>query len=177
LLGPGYFPEVNRLETGKVDSVVLEKTEVFLVKLRNYYTKKMNTNAAARERKVTEMTRTPALKALFDDQRDRFVNKAVSDAVENITSPERIIEYDGELVQKIYPIYADGRRPKHKLDYGANFYEPSKHVAGFRINTLHFNLSVIWLMTAILFVTLYLDVLKRVVRRLEGSRKYRIKDK
>ncbi|HTF18997.1 MAG TPA: ATP-binding cassette domain-containing protein [Chryseolinea sp.] len=176
-LNPGLFPEVSRLQVGKVDSVVLEKTEKFLVKLRQYYTNKMNTATAAREQQVLEMTKTPALKVSFEDHRSRFVNKAVADAVENIASPDRIIEYDGELVQKIYPIYADGRRPRHKLDFAANFYEPSKHFAGERINTLHFNLAVIWSMTATMFITLYLDVLKRVVRRLEGSRKYRIKEK
>jgi len=177
MLNPGVFPEVNRLETGKVDSLVLEKAEKFLAKLRQYYTNKMNEASTGREKKVAGMTKTPASKAAFDDHRNRFVNKAVADAVENLSSPDRIIEYDGELVQKIYPIYADGRRPRHELDFAANFYEASKHFAGKRIDTLSFNLAVIWSMTAVLLVTLYLDVLKRVVKRLEGSRKYKVKDK
>jgi ABC-type multidrug transport system ATPase subunit len=177
MLNPGVFPEVNRLETGKVDSMVLEKAEKFLSKLRQYYTNKMNEASTAREKQVAAMTSTPAQRIAFDDHRNRFVNKAVADAVENISSPDRIIEYDGELVQKIYPIYADGRRPRHELDFAANFYEPSKHFAGKKINTLQFNLAVIWSMTTVLLVTLYLDVLKRVVKRLEGSRKYRVKDK
>lgn len=171
------FPEVVRLEIGKVDSAVLEKAETFLTKLRDIYTKRLNKAASAKEKQVGEMTRTPALQSAFESQRNRYVNKAVSDAVENITSPDRIIEYDGELVQKIYPIYADGRRPKHVFDLAANFYEPGKHFAGRKINTLHFNLTIVWLMTAVMLVTLYLDVLKRVVKRLEGSRKYRVKEK
>jgi ABC-type multidrug transport system ATPase subunit len=177
MLNPGVFPEVNRLETGKVDSMVLEKAEKFLSKLRQYYTNKMNEASTAREKRVAAMTSTPAQRIAFEDHRNRFVNKAVADAVENLSSPDRIIEYDGELVQKIYPIYADGRRPRHELDFAANFYEPAKHFAGRRINTLQFNLAVIWSMTAVLLVTLYLDVLKRVVKRLEGSRKYRVRDK
>ncbi|MGC3946845.1 MAG: ABC transporter permease [Chryseolinea sp.] len=171
------FPEITRLETGKVDSMVLEKTEVFLSKLRDYYINQMKKASASREQLVQSMTRTPALQAEFDDHRNRFVNKAVADAVENISSPDRIIEYDGELVQKIYPVYSEGRRPRHLLDFSANFYEANKQFAGKRINTLPFNLAVIWIMTGLCFIALYLDLLKRIVKRLEGSRKYRVKDK
>jgi hypothetical protein len=171
------FPEVTRLQTGQVDSVVLEKTGQFLSKLRTYYTNRMNMTATEREKRVAQMTRTPALEKAFEDSRNRYVNKAVSDAVENISSLDRIIEYDGELVQKVYPIYADGRMPKSKFDFAANFYEPRKHFLGVHFDTLHFNLAVIWTITAMMLVTLYLDVLKRVVRRLEGSRKYKVRDK
>jgi hypothetical protein len=171
------FPEVERLQTGQVDSVVLEKAGLFLNKLKMYYAARMSNTTTAREQRIAEMTRTPQLQAEFDASRNRYVNKAVSDAVENITSPDRIIEYDGELVQKIYPIYADGRRPKSKFDFAANFYEPRKHFLGVHFDTLKFNLAVIWAITAMMLVTLYLDVLKRAVKRLEGSRKYRVKDK
>jgi len=40
-----------------------------------------------------------------------------------------------------------------------------------------FNTSVIWLMTLILFVTLYFDALRKFIQLLEGSRKYRKKDR
>lgn len=177
MLKPGIFPEVNRLQTGMVDSMVLEKTAKFITTLRQYYTNKMNKATADREERVAAMTKTPVMEAAFEEQRSRYVNKAVADAVENITSAERIIEYEDELIQKIYPIYADGRHPRHGLDFDANFYEPQKHLLGARFDTLPFNLTVIWSMTAFLLVTLYLDALKRLVKRLEGSRKYRVKDR
>ena len=172
-----FFPELDRLQTGKVDSTVLEKAQNFLNRLRRFYSDQMSKASRSKEELVKSMTATPAQQAAFDAQRNRYVNKAVADVVENISSPDRIIEYDNELVQKIYPIYADGRQPRHALDFSANFYEPAKHLFGRRIDTLPFNLGVIWCMTALCFVTLYLDVLKRVVKRLEGSRKYRVKEK
>lgn len=176
MLNPGVFPEVGRLQTGEVDSIVLEKASKFLNTLRQYYTNKMNKATAAREQKVADMTRDAAAKIAFDKSRGRFVNKAVSDAVENISSPDRIIDYQGELVQKIYPIYSDGRSPRHAFDFAASFYEPRKHFLGRWFNTLPFNVTVIWSMTAVLLITLYLDVLRRFIRRLEGSRKYKVKN-
>ena len=107
--------------------------------------------------------------------RARYTNKAVSDAVRNTTSPDRILEYDGRLVQRIYPIYEDDHDPTDLLDFSADLFQPTKHFAGFTFDTLYFNLSVIWAMTIILYITLYFDVLKRGIQKLELHRKYRRK--
>jgi hypothetical protein len=48
---------------------------------------------------------------------------------------------------------------------------------GYYFDTLYFNIAVIWSMTVFLFVTLYLDGLKRLIKRLEGSRRYRVTEK
>lgn len=176
-IGEDKFPEVNRLVMGKLDSTVLEKTSKFLSALRQYYILKMNRASEQKEKLIAMLTDTPAKAAQYEAQRNRYANKAVADAVENISSPERIVEYNGTLVQKIYPIYLDDHKPSNKLDFSANLYQPTKHFAGFYFVTLYFNLAIVWCMTLLLFITLYGDVLKRLIKRLEGSRKYRIKDK
>jgi ABC transport system ATP-binding/permease protein len=56
-------------------------------------------------------------------------------------------------------------------------YQPTKYFAGKEFYTLYFNIAVIWFMTGLFFVTLYFDLLKRLIKRLETSRKYRVKDK
>ena len=106
-----------------------------------------------------------------------YTNEAVIDAVQNTSSADRIVEYDGTLVQKIYPIYFDDHKPRHLFDFSANLYQPTKHFGGIYWDTLYFNVAVIWSMTVFLFITLYFDILKRFIKRLEGSRKYRKKDK
>ncbi len=171
------FPEADQLAIGKLDSTVLTKASKFLVTLKQYYSRRMVKATQEREKMIASLTSTPTTAAGFEQQKNRFVNKAVSEAVENISSPDRIVEYDGNLVQKIYPIYSDDHRPNHTLDFSANFYQPTKHFAGSNFNTLYFNLAVIWGMTILLFITLYLDALKRLIKRLESSRKYRIKEK
>ena len=106
-----------------------------------------------------------------------YVNDAVTDAVLNVSALQRIVEYDGRLIQKIYPIYQDEHNPKHIFDFSANLYQPTKHFAGSSWNTLHFNIVVIWSMTVVFFVTLYFDVLKHLVRWLESTRKSKKKPK
>jgi len=176
-IGEEKFPAVDSLVVGRIDSLLLQKTSRFLASLRQYYGLKMKNVSEQREKLVADLTNTPAKSLEYEAARIRFANKAVTDAVENISSPQRIVEYNGKLVQKIYPIYLNDHKPAHHFDFSANLYQPSKHFAGIYFDTLYFNLTIIWLMTLLLFITLYFDALKRLIKRLEGSRKYRIKDK
>lgn len=175
-IGEDKFPELEKLAIGKIDSTVLQKTSKFLHSLKQYYSRKKSRAGEDREKLIIALTNTPEKAAHFAALKASFANKAVADAVENI-SAERIVEYDGTLVQKIYPIYLSDHYPSNKLDFSANLYQPTKHFAGHNFDTLYFNLAMVWCMTLLLFVTLYLDLLKRLIKRLERGRKYRIKDK
>jgi hypothetical protein len=106
-----------------------------------------------------------------------YVNQAVTDAVKNITTTERIVEYKGNLIQKIYPVYMDEHRPSQLFDFSANLYQPTKHFMGVKFDTFYFNISVIWSMTLVLFITLYFDSLKNIIKIMEGNRKYRRRDR
>src|SRR5690606_13520576 len=118
---------------------------------------------------IARLTSTEEGKRVLNEERSRYVNVAVSDAVKKLDVPERIVEYDGRLVQRIYPIYLDKVRPRHWLDYSANLYQPIKHFMGHTFDTLYFNIAVIWLMTAVLFITLYADLLKRIMKAFYGK--------
>jgi len=95
--------------------------------------------------------------------------------VQHTTDPARIVEWDGELLQKIYPIYNEEQRPSGPLDFRAEFYSPVKHMFGMKFDTLYFNIAVIWFMTITMYVTLYFDVLGRLVNSVEMWKKYRRK--
>ncbi|MBT1701397.1 ATP-binding cassette domain-containing protein [Fulvivirgaceae bacterium PWU4] len=176
-VGEDKFPDINRLAIGKFDSSVYVKTNQFLTTLKQYYANRLNRAAGEKEKLIAQMTSTPERKAAFEASKAKYVNEAVTDAVKNMTNAERIVSYDGELIQKIYPIYMDEHRPEHAFDFSASLYQPVKHFLGFNIDTLYFNIAVIWSMTVVLFVTLYFDGLKRLIKLLEGNRKYRRRDR
>ncbi len=128
-----------------------------------------------REMLTAQMTNTPEKLALFNEMKVRYQNEAVTNLVENNTDPVRIIQWNGELLQKIYPIYSDDRRPSSAVDFRAPFYSPVKQMFGKKFNTLYFNIAVIWSMTIGLFITLYFELLKKLVNSFELWRKYRRK--
>lgn len=177
LVGEDKFPEVERLKVGKFDSLTYVKTTRFLNTLKHYYGKRMGRAIHEREQLLESLTASPEKAMMFASMRSRYANKAVTDAVKNVTTADRIIDYDGVLVQKVFPIYMDDPKPRHVLDFSANLYQPAKYFAGHMVDTFIFNIGVIWFMTFILFITLYFDALRRFIQLLEGSRKYKKKDR
>jgi hypothetical protein len=165
------------LAIGKFDSTVYNSTSRFLNTLKQFYSNRLNRAALEKEVLISELTVTPEQKLSFESKKERFVNQAVTDAVKNMTASERIVSYEGKIIQKIYPIYMDEHRPAHKFDFSANLYQPTKHFLNIHFDTLYFNIAVIWSMTLFLFVTLYFDALKRFIKILEGNRKYRRRDR
>lgn len=176
LVGEDKLPEINRLAIGKFDSVAYDSTNRFLARLKNYYTARINRAATEREKFIEKQTNTDEKALAYENFRKRYANKTVGEWVKNVSNMERIVEYEGRFIQKFYPIYMEEHRPKHVLDYTANFYQPTKYFAGRVYNTLYINIAVIWILTAILFITLYFDLLRKLML-LVNNRKYRKRER
>lgn len=175
-VGENRFPYLEKLQIGKFDSVAYYKTDTFLIKLNKYYTIREHNATEAKDSIIRQLTNTPEKLELFDQSRMRFVNEAVNDWVTNSNDPMRIVEWKGELIQKLSPIYFDDHRPSNPLDFRANFYVPTKYFAGKKFDTLYFNISFIWFITILLYIALYFQLFKKLVNSLETYRKYRGKD-
>jgi hypothetical protein len=174
-IGEDKFPAIKQFEKGHFSVSLYDSTRWFLAQLKNYYAYQYNRAMEKRDAFIARMTATPDQAAAFLKLRQKYVNQAVADWVKNAGATQRIIAYKGRLVQKYQPIYQDEHRPKGFFDYDANFFQPTKHFVGFVFNTLWFNLIVIWLMTAVLAITLYADVLRRAVTWVENRKYYRLR--
>lgn len=177
LVGSDKFPDLEKLEIGKFDSITYQNTARFITVLKSYYQLRNNRAISEREKLIASMTDTPEKLAAFNAGRMQYQNESVTRMVENSNDPVRILEWKGQLVQKIYPIYFEEHRPKHSFDFSANFYNPTKHFMGRYYDTLYFNITIIWCMSLILYITLYFDLLKRGVQSIENRIKYRKTDK
>ena len=162
LVGEDKFDAYHKLTVDKFDNWTADKTEVFLNTLGRFYNNFFNEANNKKEKAIFLLTQSPEKKRQFEYLRDNYYNKTVANLVKNTNDPNRIIEYDGRLIQKIYPVFMEPQ-PNHALDFRTQFYAGEKYFAGYIFNTLQFNLAVIWLMSIILFVTLYYDVLRKIV--------------
>jgi ABC-type multidrug transport system ATPase subunit/uncharacterized tellurite resistance protein B-like protein len=174
-VGENKLPDVDRLAPGKFDSTVYRNVQKFLITLRQYYGIRNAKATEDKEKLILAMTKTPEQKEEFERKRLKYQNESVNRLVENSTDPMRIVEWHSELVQKIYPIYFEDHRPAYHFDFRENFYVPQKHFMGRKFDTLYFNIAIIWLMTIILYITLYFEALKKLVHALAMRRKYKQK--
>lgn len=167
VIGKQHFLEVALLQPATFDSTVYNKTKSFLLQLKQFYINEASHAAKEKEKRIQAMKDLLGGDKEFERFRQSYQNEAIAVLVKNLEEPLRIIESHGRLVQKIYPIYKDPE-PDHLIDFDAQFYLPSKHFLKAKIDTLSFNLSVIWLMSIMLYITLYYDVLRRLLNRLEN---------
>ena len=156
------FEELNKLNSTDFDILIASKLKQHLAKINTYYVRKYNSIYKQKEEYLSSLNQD--LKKL----QNQYNNKYLYDITRNINTENRIYEDEGELVQKIYPIYQTPEYT-HFLDYRTQFYLPEKHLFGTIFDTFWFNLSVIWAFTIALFLMLYYKSLYKVVSIFEKS--------
>ncbi|MCG8309210.1 MAG: ATP-binding cassette domain-containing protein [Cytophagales bacterium] len=109
--------------------------------------------------------------------KDQHYNESLTDLVRNLAVKDRIIEFKGNLLQIIDPVFNEPKNPKNLLDYRSHFFAPKKHFLGHYFDTYWFNLAVIWGMTILLYIALYFEWLRKLINSFEGlKRKNNSKD-
>ena len=161
-VGRDRFTRLPDLTADRFDSTVYADTKQFFDALKKFYIHRYNAADSKKETDIESRTRTAAQEKEFENWRHAYQNEAIADLVKNTTETHRIIEKDGKLIQKIFPIYKDPD-PDHLVDFDAQFYMPAKHFLNQNIDTYYFNLGVIWSMTIVLALALYFEVLRKVV--------------
>jgi hypothetical protein len=156
------FKSLDGFTLETYDSAVFRETSNFLDALKKYYVNRYNSADREKEKMVKRLTNSPEQEKEFEALRQSHQNEAITELVKNMAETNRIIEKDGRLVQKFYPVYKDPD-PDHMVDFDAQFYMPAKHFLNQNIDTFFFNIGVIWSMTIVLAVTLYYEVLKKIV--------------
>jgi hypothetical protein len=175
LVGRDKFPEVDSLAIKKFDSTVYQKAHHFLVTLKESYGIRSQKATEAKEKAIMQLTNSPEKKIVFENFKLKYQNEAVIKTVENANGTVRIAEWEGALIQKIYPIYFNGHRPEHTVDFRENFYVPQKYAWGIKWDTLYFNIAIIWAISALLYLTLYFELLQKLVHSFELRRRYKRK--
>jgi ABC transport system ATP-binding/permease protein len=79
----------------------------------------------------------------------------------------KILEYKNNYIQNYDPVYLDPEK-KGILSFRTHFFSPTKYFFGNQTDTFSFNISLVLLSTFILYLTLYYELLGKVVRFIEN---------
>ena len=97
--------------------------------------------------------------------KDNYWNESIDNLVRNAGEMlEKTIIVNNEIVFRTEQIYRDA--PKDEF-LRAHFYAPRKNVLGKYYDTFWVNVGVIWSMTIVLVITLYFDLLKKLLTGME----------
>ncbi|NPA36443.1 MAG: ATP-binding cassette domain-containing protein [Chlorobi bacterium] len=157
------FKEVSELTPDKFTPEVAKKLKVHLEKLKKYYSKLFFAANSKKERFIEANIRADREK--FERIKDNYFNESISDIVRKVFEKNKILREGDKLIQMVDPIYQIPE-PQNALDFRTHFFAPEKHIFGKFYDTLWFNIAVVWLLTIMLYVVLYYDLLRKALTRL-----------
>ncbi|MEJ7643573.1 MAG: ATP-binding cassette domain-containing protein [Chryseolinea sp.] len=141
------------------------RLEEFFTAYRKFYQDAYNLAVYRKEGLINKNEKQPGY--ILNDYKNRYYNESLADLVKNVSEKDRIIEYKAELYQQINPIFLDPL-PSGPLDYRAHFFAPQKNLFGITVSTFLFNTLVIWLMSIVLYIALYFELLRKLINSFSG---------
>jgi hypothetical protein len=159
------FPSLVKLDfhqalvPGNYSKTIGAELGEYIEEYRKHYQKIYNQNVLLREKKMAHFEKQGFP---INEEKNHYFNESLSDLVRNTSTKQRLLEYQGELLQQINPIFQEAK-PASVLDYRAPFFVAKKNFLGQTMGTFIFNLLVIWVMSMFFYVTLYFELLKKVV--------------
>jgi ABC-type multidrug transport system ATPase subunit len=162
------FAKMDELVPGKFTAATAESVQEYLTLLDGYYGEKFQRITRQKENYFNYfLDRDPDA---YNALRDQYHNEGISDIVRKVYEKNKILEYNHELVQHYDPIYQDPYVGS-MLTLRTHFYSPVKPFLGKTYDTFWYNMCVIWLLTALLYMALYFEWLKKLIDRSQRLKK------
>ena len=147
-----FFLNNKLLNINDITIKILKEALIYLQNTRDFYSR-LYKHIVTHKNEL----RSKENKNYITKLKREHYNESLEEFVTNKNEYKRIIEYQGELIQKTDPIYLDPVNYMVK----AHFYAPRKKVFGYYISTIWVNIGVIWISSILLFTALYFRILKK----------------
>jgi ABC-type multidrug transport system ATPase subunit len=160
-----YAKAVASIQAETFTKAQADQMRDYLSLVNSVYIKIYNTNSDVRDQLIRKLSSTPEQKEEFMRQKDAYMNESLSDLVRNANEFNKILEQGGKLIQRTDPVYLE---PYHYNFVNAHFFAPRKKIFGHYIDTYWVNIMVIWGMTVLMIITLYYDLLRKLIEGIEN---------
>jgi len=154
------FSELNNLTIENFTADIGFMAIEFADGANKHYAKQFGIFSNKKDKIIDYLNRTQP--DLYRLKQNMYHNENLSDYVKKVFEKNQILRYNNNLVQQYDPIYQDPR-PDHLLSARAHFLAPRKHFLGHYFDTFWFNISVLWLFSIILYITLYYESFKKLL--------------
>lgn len=161
-IGEDKFTKLDLLKCGHLNKNLYDELSVFLKSLKIMYHTRQKIARDEKEERIAMMCDSPDGIANYQKMIKDYTNDQVASLVLDKMDATRILEDRGRLYQKVYPAYLKPD-PRGFFDYRTLFYAPVKYFAGGYHGVLMFNIAVIWVMSFLLIITLYFNLLSKLI--------------
>jgi ABC-type multidrug transport system ATPase subunit len=140
-----------------VDVQTLEQTEIWIQRLESYFIRYYNDLYAQSQMSLQPKLSDETQRLAYVKLKNDHLNESIEDILTRKNDLKKIVRYDNRLVQKSNLVY---RMPRYSGLFGAHFYSPFKRIGGYMFPTFWMNVLVIWGMTIMAGIALYVDLPK-----------------
>jgi len=151
------FKQLTELTLENCTPEMLESTKNYIQEVSDYYNEILNNIITKKEEMVAQLENSGEYLKKYN----QFYNENVADIVKRSLEKNKILRYNGTLIQLIDPIYQDS--PNTFISFKTPFFIAKKTMFGKALGTLQFNLIIIWAFSIMLYIALYLDWLKKII--------------
>ncbi|MGQ1787323.1 MULTISPECIES: ATP-binding cassette domain-containing protein [unclassified Saccharicrinis] len=156
---------VNPLSTN-LSEYSIERMSSTLDSLESFFQKQYKTSRNHKDNSFRELEAKLGGSDKLFEKKQKYHNKKLAAMLLKKGELKQITFKNGEYIPKKDPVLRNG-----SSEWGrAHFFAPNKKMAGITISTPIFNVLVIWLSTFLLYITLYLDVLRHIISYFEKFR-------
>ena len=150
--------DLSLLTPEKFDFEAADKLDDFVRTMGERYAKEFERAITEKERVISFMLDQDT--KLYNYLKNSRQSEHLGEIVKKSFEKNKILEFDHELVQQIDPIYKDPTTTG-LINVRTHFFAPRKYFAKTFFDTYWFNISLIWVYSALLYVMLYYDGLKK----------------
>ncbi|MCX6333877.1 MAG: ATP-binding cassette domain-containing protein [Bacteroidia bacterium] len=148
----------SSLNPGNFNADVAKEAKAFLESLKKPFKRARNSAIAQSDIITANIIKEIGMDGLVKLQAD-YENKWLKDLVLANDNFEKTYETRNKIIQKYEPGYM-----KATSKYGrAHFYAPVKKLGNFEIVTYWFNMAVVWIVSFLLYIALYYNLLRKLI--------------
>lgn len=152
----GTNRELRRLDPQHANVPLMKS---YLKKWKEYLINRSNNLALEKDSLTLDLAEKMGGISNLVQFKQKYHNEAIEDLVLKTNDLKKIVEYQGRIIRKDTPIF---QIPRSRFGR-AQFFSASKFIGGLEIDTVFFNVLVLWFMTCILYIALVNDWLRKII--------------
>lgn len=157
---PLFFEDIGLLNPENFGAQIARKVYTYLKDLDDYYGSVYYVANTLRQNRINyELENRPEI---YKEYFDSYHNESIKDILKKVYETNKIIEFDGNLIQNIDPIFLDPIALS-PFQIRTHFFAPRKPLFGRYFDTYRYNIVSIWILIALFYVILYYDGLKNLL--------------
>lgn len=162
------FNGINKINPQNFTAEIADLTNEYLDRLQAYYNSLYTVAETKKDLMLNKMLSTSEKADQLRNLYNNYYNDYVADLCKANLEKEKVIRGEGKLIQVVDPIYLYPSK-SNILNFKAHFFAPKKYFFGKYIDTFIFNMSIIWLFSLLLYISLYFEWLKKLLNIFENK--------